>query len=94
VGCLARVAQFLVHALFAMNEEYFVSDKYASRLIERFALQPRDFTARLEGLLSHPGNNATELRRSSEWMSALWLETVELAAGRYKPRFDLKESLP
>jgi len=93
-GCLTRVAQFLVHALFAMNEEYFVSDKYVSRLIEQFALRPRDFTTRLGRVLSHPGGDALELHRSSEGMNALWLETVELAAGRYKPRFDLKESLP
>ena len=93
VGCLARVAQFLVHALFAMNEEYFVSDKYASRLIEQFALRPRDFTTRLEHVLSRPGGDATELRRSSEAMNALWRETVELAAGRYKPRFDLTDGL-
>ena len=94
VGCLARAAQFLVQALFAMNEEYFVSDKYASRLIEQFVLRPRDFTTRLERVLSHPGGDATELGRSSEGMKELWLETVELAAGRYKPRFDLKDSLP
>jgi len=94
VGCLTRVAQFLVHVLFAMNGEYFVSDKYASRLIEQFALRPRDFTPRLERVLSNPGGDPTELRRSSELLSALWLETVELTAGRYKPRFDLKVSLP
>ena len=94
VGCMTRVAQFLVHALFAMNGEYFVSDKYASRLIEPFALRPRDFTPRLERVLSNPGGDLTELHRSSELLSTLWLETVELTAGRYKPRFDLKLSLP
>ena len=94
VGCMTRVAQFLVHALFAMNEEYFVSDKYASRLIGQFALRPRDFTPRLECVLSNPGGDPTDLRRSSELLTALWLETVELTTGRYKPRFDLKVSLP
>jgi len=29
VGCMTRAGQFLVHALFALNSEYFVSDKYA-----------------------------------------------------------------
>lgn len=88
-GCMTRVAQFLVHALFALNEEYFVSDKYASRLVEQFALRPRDFTPRLARVLSNPGGDPTELRRSSELLSALWLETVGLTAGTYKPRFDL-----
>jgi len=94
VGCLTRVAQFLAHALFAINGEYFVSDKYASRLIEQFALRPHDFTMRLERVLSNPGDGPTELRRSYELLSVLWLETVELTAGRYKPRFDLKACLP
>lgn len=89
-GCLTRVAQFLVQALFAMNREYFVSDKYAGRLLEQFRLRPRDFTLRLERMLSNPGNDHTALRKSSELMSALWLETVALTAGSYKPRFNLK----
>lgn len=88
-GCMTRVAQFLVHALFALNEEYFVSDKYASRLLEQFALRPRDFTPRLASALSHPGGDPAELHRSSELLSALWRESVELTAGGYKPRFDL-----
>lgn len=93
-GCMTRVAQFLVHTLFALNEEYFVSDKYAGRLLEQFALRPRDFTPRLADVLSKPGSNSTELRRSSEFLSALWLETVALTAGTYKPRFDLSAVLP
>jgi len=94
VGCMTRVAQFLVHALFAMNGEYFVNDKYAGRLIEQFALRPRNFTPRLERVLSNPGGDFTELGKSSELLSALWVQTVELTAGKYKPRFDLKISLP
>jgi len=82
---MTPVAQFLVHVLFAMNGEYFVSDKYAGRLIEQFSLRPRDFTLRLECVLSNPGGDTTELRRSRELLSALWFETVELTSGRYKP---------
>jgi hypothetical protein len=91
---MTRVAQFLVHALFALNEEYFVSDKYAGRVLEQFALRPRDFTPRLALVLSKPGSNPTKLRKSSELLSALWLETVALTAGTYKPRFDLSAVLP
>jgi len=93
-GCMTRVAQFLVHALFAMNREYFVSDKYASRLIARFSLRPHDFMPRLEGVLSKPGADPGALGRSLESLNVLWLETVELTAGDYKPRFDLKAILP
>jgi len=93
-GCMTRVAQFLVHALFAMNREYFVSDKYAGRLLDQFAVRPGDFTPRLARVLSHPGCDPAELRKSSELLRALWLETVELTAGKYKPRFDLSSLLP
>ena len=89
VGCMTRVAQFLVHALFALNKEYFVNDKYANRLLDQFALRPQDFTARLARVLSSPGGESAELGRSVESLSALWLETVDLTAGTYKPRFHL-----
>lgn len=93
-GCMTRVAQFLVHALFALNEQYFVSDKYAPQLLEQFALRPPDFTHRLARALSNVGSTVAELRRSRELLRSLWLETVELTSGIYKPRFDLKSVLP
>lgn len=93
-GCMTRVAQFLVHTLFALNKEYFVTDKYASRLVEQFALRPRDFTPRMERVLSNPGDDPTRLRRSNDLLTALWLEIVELTAGAYEPRFDLNVILP
>jgi Nucleotidyltransferase domain/Domain of unknown function (DUF4037) len=93
-GCMTRVAQFLVQALFVLNREYFVSDKYAGRLLEQFAIRPGNFTARLARVLSNPGSDPAELRRSSEFLNALWLETVELTAGTYKSRLDLSSLLP
>ena len=89
VGCMIRVSQFLVHALFAFNKEYFVSDKYAIRLIDQFKVRPRDFTARLSEILSNPGITSAELQRSSELLASLWRETADLAVGLYEPRFDL-----
>ena len=93
-GCMTRVAQYLIHALFALNQRFFVSDKYASRLIEEFSLCPRGFTTRLAYVLSNLGGNPTDLRRSSELLDALWRETVELTDGQYMPRYNLKVSLP
>jgi hypothetical protein len=89
VGCMTRVAQFLVHALFALNQEYFVSDKYAVRLIEGFAVRPLDFIPRLAGVLSNAGDTPAKLHRSSEQLAALWLETVNLTDGLYRPCLDL-----
>ena len=88
-GCMTRVAQFLVHALFALNKEYFVSDKYANRLIEQFPSRPHDFTSRLASVLAAPGADTAGLKRSAELLTSLWLETIDLTAGRYKPRFQL-----
>jgi hypothetical protein len=89
VGSMTRIAQCLTHAVFALNEEYFVSDKYANRLIDRFALCPVDFTTRLAHILSSPGAEPPQLSRSVEMLRSLWLETVGLTAGAYEPRFRL-----
>ncbi len=94
VGCMTRVAQFLVQALFSLNRRFFVSDKYVSRVMEHLPLRPRDFMPRLAAVLSNPGGNPAELNRSFDQLSALWIETVELTAGAYKPRYDLKVLLP
>jgi hypothetical protein len=93
-SCMIRVAQYLVQALFALNREYFLSDKYAGRQIEQFALRPSDFMARLSRVLSSPGDEPAALNQSTEALVNLWLETVELTNGVYKPLFDLKVSLP
>jgi hypothetical protein len=93
-GCVTRVAQFLVHALFALNEVYFVSDKYATELVEEFALAPFEFTARLAQVLSRPGSTANELHMSLDLLAELWHETVALTNAQYQPRYDLKTSLP
>jgi hypothetical protein len=88
-GCMTRIAQSLVHALFAMNQEYFISDKYAKRLLDQFAACPRDFVARLELVLARPGGDSAELGRSTELLGELWQQVVDLTAGTYKPRFQL-----
>jgi hypothetical protein len=88
-GCMTRVAHSLVQAIFALNRRYFVSDKYARRLIESFALRPRDFMPRLSAVLANVG----ELGRSTEELYALWAEVVELTAGEYRPRYDVNADL-
>ena len=60
---MTHIAQFLVQALCVLNEKYFVSDKYTTRLLDQFALPRRDLTARLAQILSHPGGTPAELHR-------------------------------
>jgi len=88
-GCMVRVAQFLVHALFAMNQRYFVSDKAAGRLIAQFPICPRDFMTRLNGILSRPGATPGELHEAAATLGELWHEAVELTDGAYQARYDL-----
>jgi Nucleotidyltransferase domain len=87
VGCMTRAAQFLIHAVFALNRQYFVNDKNANRTIDGFPLQPRAFTRRLEGVLASPGSGSAALNKATEQLTALWLETVDLTAGEYRPRW-------
>ena len=65
VGCMTRIAQFLVQALFALNEKYFVTDKYATRLVGQFALRPHDFTARLDKFSRIPAPQRNYIARHS-----------------------------
>jgi predicted nucleotidyltransferase len=90
-GCMTRIAQFLVHALFALNNEYFVSDKYANCRLDEFKIRPPDFTIRLAQILSKPGANAAELGSSIELLETLWREAVGFTEGSYKPRFQLDD---
>jgi hypothetical protein len=90
---MTRVAQFMVPVLFTLNKKYFVNDKYTTRLVDPFPLLPRDFTASLAQILSHPGGTTAELHRSSRLLTSLWREIVGLASGLYKPRYDLSDTL-
>jgi len=88
-GCLTRVAQYLTQALFALNEEYFMSDKDAVRQIERFERRPRDYANRLSAILARPGVTADELQQSLVAMKQIWQETVELAGDLYRSSYVL-----
>lgn len=88
-GCMTRIANCLVHALFALNREYFLSDKYATRLIAGFPLVPPDFTVRLGDTLSRLGAMPQELEKSTEALRTLLGEVVELTAGLYTSRYPM-----
>jgi hypothetical protein len=88
-GCLTRAAQYIVHALFALNGQYFLNDKHANRFLNEFPQVPPDFNGRLAAILANPGSNISELRNSVNALSNLWSETVTLTQGAYQPRFDL-----
>jgi hypothetical protein len=92
-GCMTRAAQYLVHAIFALNEEYFLNDKYVNGILAQLPKSPHDCAARLADVLSRAGRDAAELRNSLEALRQLWADTVKLTDGAYQPRFDLTAAL-
>ncbi len=77
-GCAVRTAQYLVQALYALNERYFIGDKHVVRQAAAFERRPAGFVERLEAGMS-----------DLESMRNLWTEMVALTGGAYQPRFDL-----
>jgi predicted nucleotidyltransferase len=87
VGCMTRIYHYLVQALFAINETYFINDKRVFAEIEKFSRAPQDFGGRISAILARPGFAAVELAASLERLRFLFTETAELTDGRYQPRF-------
>jgi predicted nucleotidyltransferase len=87
VGCMTRIFHYLVHALFALNETYFLNDKRVLKEIEGFTKKPSDFGARASAVLAAPGGSAEKLGASLDVWKTLFAETVALADGAYTPKF-------
>lgn len=87
-GCLVRAAGAMTQALFALNEEYFLTDKRVMKTIGAFAVLPPDYINQVTGILAHPGNDAEELSAAVQRLEAAWRGIVELD-GSYTPKFVL-----
>jgi predicted nucleotidyltransferase len=87
IGCLARFANRLVLALFALNRVYFVNDKTAIAEIGEFKYVPSLFGDRLQSILSRPGSSPAELSSAVESMSRISREVVALSDGLYEARY-------
>lgn len=82
-GCFSRFANALVHALFALNGAYLLSDKSALAEIAEFALAPPDFSERLSAILGAPGTDPAALDRSRAAMADLFQQAANLAGDLY-----------
>lgn len=89
VACMTRIFHYLAHALFALNEVYFVNDKHALQEIDGFALKPAAFGRRVGAVFAAPGKTVEALKVSIDALDDLFVETVALTQGRYRPRFNL-----
>lgn len=89
VGCLTRASSNLTQALFALNERYFLNDKWVMKTLAGFALLPKDYLQQLTRILAHPGETAAELTETVSKMLVVWQSVVDLTAGNYQPRFNI-----
>jgi len=86
-GCMTRIFHYLVQALFALNETYFMNDKRVLKEIEVFAKKPTDFGTRVSAILAVPGGSAESLDAALGRLKAIFAEVVVLAGDAYKPAF-------
>ena len=85
-GHLTRAATELIQALYALNETFFMNDKYIYRDIAEFPIVPTDFMARIDEIAGGEPSRAG-LRRRVDAAKALREEIVALAGDLYTARY-------
>lgn len=86
VGCLTRAVKNIVMVLFAINELYPIGDKRAIEILEKANITPTFLKQKIETILCADRNT---LNKNIDFLKSLWLETVELTGGAYKPFYNL-----
>ena len=71
VGCLAKIAFYLLQILFAANEQYYFGDKGALSEIDRFSKFPREFGSQIESVFAAPGLDPEQLTASVRVFEAI-----------------------
>jgi hypothetical protein len=89
VGCLTRIANYLTHALFALNEAYYLNDKHALGFVDQFANRPANYHQAIEAVLARPGETALALTASVDQLARLWNDVTVLAADLYRPKYNI-----
>jgi hypothetical protein len=84
-GYLTRAATEMIQALYALNETWFMNDKYVYREVAEFQIAPPDFMARIDAITGGP-LTPTDLRRRVEAALALHAEMLTLAGDLYTER--------
>lgn len=84
-GFLTRCATEMIQALYALNEIWFMNDKYIYREVAEFRIKPPDFMARIDDVSSGPITPA-DLRRRVDAAQALHADLMALAGDLYTER--------
>lgn len=90
VGCITRITGYLTQALYALNTEYYISDKKVMAAIAQFECCPANYAARINQILAHSGATSEELVSTVDSLHMVWQEVVELADKIYQPKFFLE----
>lgn len=85
-GYLTRATTELIHALYALNEIFFMNDKYVYREVAEFAVAPPGVMERVEAIVSG-GRSPAALRKRVDDARTLRAEILTLAGDLYTPRF-------
>jgi hypothetical protein len=89
LGCFTRIVNYLIYALFAINETYPLGDKRAVQIIKTFERKPLMIEETLNKILGQAGIDTRDLAANTALLKSLWGQIVDLTAGQYKPRFNV-----
>lgn len=89
VGCMTRIVSKLTQVLFALNEVYFVSEKDALKVIESFSLKPKEYSIRINEILSCPGQG-TALTQSLKKLNEIIEEIKKLCGRLYVSKYSMR----
>ncbi|HZY82238.1 MAG TPA: DUF4037 domain-containing protein [Cyclobacteriaceae bacterium] len=85
-GCFTRATKNIVDAIFALNEQYPIGDKYAVQMAERMPSCPGQLSQQIEDVLSL---RKETLATNAQRLRSLFEEVVALAGKLYSPYFQL-----
>jgi hypothetical protein len=84
-GHLTRAATEMIQALYALNETFFMNDKYVYREIAEFPIVPERFMTRIDAIMGGD-NSPADLWRRIEAAKALHAEMMALTGDLYTDR--------
>jgi hypothetical protein len=84
----------MVQVLYALNENYYMSDKRLKKDVEQFSLKPQDFVMRLDCILGNIGRDNNQIWETLLNTQSLLNEVIELCRDQYTPKFDLEALSP
>ena len=88
LGCFTRSLKSMMEALFALNEMYPISDKYAVQLLSKAEIVPRELEEKVNTILKV---EAATLDVNVKTINDLFAEIVALSNHLYQPKFKFRK---